>query len=87
VTEEENEQLTKPFSMEEIKTSVISIEKNMAPGPDHILIEFYQSGWDIIENDLCEMLSEFWEHKLDVGRLNYSVITLIKTLKEANKIK
>jgi hypothetical protein len=33
------------------------------------------------------MLSEFWEHKLDVGRLNYSVITLIKTLKEANKIK
>jgi hypothetical protein len=42
VTEEENELLTKPFSMEEIKTSVISMEKNTAPGPDHILIELYQ---------------------------------------------
>jgi hypothetical protein len=33
-----------------------------------------------------EMLSEFWEHKLDVGRLNYGVITLIPKLKEASKI-
>jgi hypothetical protein len=25
------------------------------------------------KKDLYEMLSEFWEHKLDLGRLNYGV--------------
>jgi hypothetical protein len=32
------------------------------------------------------MLKEFWEHKLDLGRLNYGVITLIPKTKEAAKI-
>jgi hypothetical protein len=32
------------------------------------------------------MLDEFWDHKLDIGRLNYGIITLIPKSKEAAKI-
>jgi hypothetical protein len=49
-------------------------------------VEFYQNGWEIIKHDLFEMLKEFWEHKLDSGRLNYGVITLIPKIKEDSKI-
>jgi hypothetical protein len=86
VTEEENEHLTKPFSMEELKKAVNSMERNMAPGPDHIPVEFYQSGWEIIKTDLFDLLNEFWDQKLEIGRLNYGVITLIPKIKEASRI-
>jgi hypothetical protein len=41
VTEEENEALTKPFSLEELRVSIFTMETNTPPGPDHMLIEFY----------------------------------------------
>jgi hypothetical protein len=44
VIEEVNELLTKPFSIEELKTAVNSMEKNMAPSPDHIPVEFINQG-------------------------------------------
>jgi hypothetical protein len=49
-------------------------------------VEFYQSGWELIINDLLDMLIEFGSHKLDIERLNYGVITLIPKSKEANRI-
>jgi hypothetical protein len=86
VIEEENEALTKPFSLEELRVAISTMEINTAPGPDHIHVEFYQKSWDSIKLDLFDMLTEFWGHKLDPGRLNYGIITLIPKTKEANKI-
>jgi hypothetical protein len=63
------------------------MEVNTGPGPDHIPIEFYQACWEGVKTDLCNLFSELWENKLDLGRLNYGVITLIPKLKEATMIK
>ena len=60
------------------------MEKNTAPGPDHMPVEFFQTCWEVIKEDLMEMFEEFHEHKLEIGRLNYGTITLIPKLKEAN---
>jgi hypothetical protein len=49
-------------------------------------VEFYQSGWKVIKNDLLDMVIEFGDHKLDIARLNYGVITLIQKTKEACRI-
>ncbi|CAN6249384.1 unnamed protein product [Urochloa humidicola] len=86
VNPEENEWLTRPFTEEEIKKAVFSMEKNTAPGPDHLPVEFYQACWDIVKNDFMEMILEFEQKKLDTGRLCYGNITLIPKIKEANKI-
>ena len=61
-------------------------KKNTAPGPDHIPIEFYQACWEIIKEDIMDMSLEFGNHNLDLGRLNYGIITLIPKLKEASII-
>jgi hypothetical protein len=86
ITEEENIQLTKPFTDDEIKKVIKSMKGNRAPGPDHIPVEFYQSCWEIIKVDIMDMIQEFWNHELDVDILNYGVITLIPKIKEASKI-
>jgi hypothetical protein len=62
------------------------MKKNTTPGPDHMPVEFYQSGWKVIKNDLLDMVIEFGDHKLDIARLNYGVITLIQKTKEACRI-
>ena len=86
MTKEENDSLCRPFTLDEIKKVIFSMEKNTAPGPDHIPIEFYQTCWNIIKEDIMDMFLEFGSHNLDLGRLNYEIITLIPKLKEASKI-
>jgi hypothetical protein len=63
------------------------MEKNSAPGLDHFPIEFYQHCWEIIREDLIALFADFYHMKLDIGRINYGIITLLPKIKEANTIK
>lgn len=87
VTAQENEELEKYFSESKIKDVVFSMEKNTAPRPDHFPIEFYQHCWGIIKGDLVELFADFYNRKLDIGRFNYGIITLLPKVKDANYIK
>jgi hypothetical protein len=49
ITEEENLQLTQPFTKEEIRKVIKSMKRNTAPGPDHMPVEFYQKCWEVIK--------------------------------------
>ena len=82
----DNNHLTAPFTEEEVKRAIFDMEKNTAPGPDHIPIEFYQHCWEIIKGEIMDMFVEFYDGKLDLKRLNYGTITLLQKTKEANKI-
>jgi hypothetical protein len=86
VTEEENNELTKPFSEEEINATLFKMEKNKAADPDGFPIEFYQRSWVFIKRDIMELFNDFYEGKLDIRRINYDIITLIPKTKEAIKI-
>lgn len=55
VTQVENEKLTQPFSEDEVKAVVFSMEHNKAPGPDGFPAEFYQ---------ICK--AEAWRGGVDV---------------------
>jgi hypothetical protein len=59
ITEEENIQLIKPFSEDEIRKVIKSMKRNTAPGPDHMPVEFYQSCWETIKADFMEIIQEF----------------------------
>ena len=86
-TLQENVELEKAFSESEIKETVFSMEKNTAPGPNHFPVEFYQHCWDIVKEDMVALFSNFHNLKLDIGRFNYGIITLLPKVKEANNIK
>ena len=83
---EENDKLSSPFTEDEIKFALFSMEKNKAAGSDKIPIEFYQACWDIIKGDIMELFEDFHKGKLDVYRLNYGVITLLPKVQDASRI-
>ena len=86
LSEEDNIDLTRPFSVEEVKTALFSMNTNRAPGPDNIPTEFYQHCWEVVQNDIMNIFHCFHNGSLDVQRLNYGVITLLPKVAEANKI-
>jgi hypothetical protein len=79
-------ELDKAFTMEEIKDVVSQMEKNKAPWPDDIHIEFYRVCWDIIKHDLMDVFYDFHRHKIDLSRINYEIITLLPKGNDVDKI-
>ena len=86
MTYADNEDLTRPFSLEEIKKALFDMKSNRAPGLDDIPVEFYQHCWEVVAHDLFCLFEWFYEGKLDVQRLNYGIITLLPKSADATKI-
>lgn len=87
VTPEENERLTRLFTLEELDAAVKEIRNNTTPGPYGLSSEFFKEFWLKIRMDVMEMLKSFHKGGLDLRRLNYGVIILIPKLKLPNNIK
>jgi hypothetical protein len=64
LTEEDNIDLIKPFSIEEIKNALFSMEVNKAPG--NIPVEFYHHCWEVVKNDVVNLFAAFYLGNLDV---------------------
>lgn len=75
ISQEENDWLTRPFTLEELDTAIKEMKNNTAPGPDGFSIEFFKCFWSLIRDDIKEMLDYLHEDKLDLWRLNYGVIS------------
>lgn len=86
LSEQQKDDLMRPFSMEELKEVVFEMENNKAPGPDGFPVDFYKAFWEIIKMDLKDLLDDFHRGLLEVRRLNYGVITLIPKCKDALQI-
>jgi hypothetical protein len=86
VNTQENYDLTKPFSEEEIKFALFQMDKNKAAGPDGLPVEFFQVCWPIIKSDMLDLFEDFYLGNLDIKRIKYGIITLLPKTKEASMI-
>jgi Mg/Co/Ni transporter MgtE len=59
LSEEDRQNLIKPFSLEEIKEIIDDLKHDKAAGPDGFPAELYQKFWDCIKHDLKEILDKF----------------------------
>jgi hypothetical protein len=55
----DNDVLCKPFTVEQIEYALFRMEKNKAAGPDSIPIEFFQTCWAIVKDDIVELFNDF----------------------------
>lgn len=62
------------------------MERNKAPGPNKIPIEFCQCCQDIVKRDIVDLFNDFHKGKVEISRLNYDIITLLPRIKDASKI-
>ena len=69
--------LTKPFSLEEIKQAVWDCDSFKSPGPDGISFDFIKKIWELVKDDFMQFLMDFHRNgKLTKG-VNSTFIALI----------
>jgi hypothetical protein len=70
VSIDENVELCKPFSENEIKNVLFQMETNKAADPDKIPIEFYQTCWDVVKIDIIQLFDDFHAEKVNINMIN-----------------
>jgi len=71
----DNDMLLSPFSLEEVKQTILSMKENTAPDHDGFSVSFYKQCWEFIKDDPMILINDFNLGQLDISRLNYGVIT------------
>ena len=87
VSNSENAELTLPFSLEEVTRAIMEMKANSAPGPDGLLVIFFQKFWEDIKATIMPMFQEFYTGTLVMSRINFGVITLIPKVVGATDIR
>lgn len=70
--------LLQPVTDMEIKYALISINCNKSPGPDGYGSGFYKASWDVISNDVCVAVSEFFSTGKLLKQINAMVALILK---------
>jgi hypothetical protein len=77
ISSEDDEKLMVVFIEKEVKEAIFQLKHNKAHGPDGFPIEFFQSFWETIKENLMALFKEFREGNLSLFQLNYGIITLL----------
>jgi hypothetical protein len=83
----ENLELESPFSDMEVKSAVFDSYSEGAPGPDGLPFLFYQKFWNVIKEDLMNLVRDFQIGDLDLFRINFATLTLIPKMESATEMK
>jgi hypothetical protein len=86
VSELHNSKLCKEFSEKEIRDAVFGSYAEGAPGPDGFPFLFYQQFWEFVKPEILAMFKDWHLGKLDLFRLNFSLLTLIPKEPDARTI-
>lgn len=86
ITVEENIQLHRIPTKEEIKSAMDEIEALKVPGPDGMSVIFYQFYWDTVHMDLVEMVQQFFKSGHLLRHLNHTFIVLIPKVTHPFKV-
>ncbi|XP_074288647.1 uncharacterized protein LOC141613801 [Silene latifolia] len=66
-----------PVTKEEIKGVVFSIPIDKAPGPDGYTSGFFRDSWDIVGDEVCSAIMDFFANGCLLTQINATNITLI----------
>nr|GEW14145.1 RNA-directed DNA polymerase, eukaryota, reverse transcriptase zinc-binding domain protein [Tanacetum cinerariifolium] len=86
-TTNQNEDLEREVSKEEIKKAVWDCGIDKAPGPDGFTFDFYRRYWNLIESDVVDAVKWFFQQGTILKGGNSSFITLIPKVSNANMVK
>ncbi|GJV55335.1 RNA-directed DNA polymerase, eukaryota [Tanacetum coccineum] len=84
---EQQSDLERVVSKEELKKAVWDCGTDKSPGPDGFTFGFYRHFWNIIENDVFEAVKCFFNDGVIPAGCNSSFITLIPKMPNANTVK
>ncbi|GJZ52502.1 RNA-directed DNA polymerase, eukaryota [Tanacetum coccineum] len=80
------EDLERPISYDEIKKAVWDCGKNKSPGPDGFTFEFFRKYWNIVDQDIIEVVLEFFASGTFPPGCNSAFIALIPKTHDAKNV-
>ncbi|GJV16132.1 RNA-directed DNA polymerase, eukaryota, reverse transcriptase zinc-binding domain protein [Tanacetum coccineum] len=83
---DQQEDLERVVTKEEVKRAVWDCGTDKSPGPDGFTFGFYRQFWMTIENDVFEAVSHFFTHADIPKGCNPSFIALISKIPDANMV-
>ena len=86
VTPEMNEQFTREFQREEVIQAIHTMHPTKAPGPNGVSAIFYQKYWDVIGNDITNIVLNVLNSNASVAPLNQTNIALIPKINSPAKM-
>ena len=86
VTDEHNNELLQPLTMEEVTEAMKQLPAGKAPGVDSIPAEFYQELWEDLGIDIFNFVSESISQSYITEELNISKIALLPKTEDRSKI-
>lgn len=69
--------LTAPFTEEEVKSALRSMNRNSAPGPDGFGPAFFLAAWNTVKTQIMAFLHSFHSDDVQLERINRSYMVLI----------
>ncbi|XP_074266680.1 uncharacterized protein LOC141589959 [Silene latifolia] len=79
--------LNRPVTVEEIKHIIFCIPKSKSPGPDGFNSQLYKDAWDIVGEEVCAAIANFFDTGQLVTQINSTVITLIPKVDRPTSVK
>ena len=86
ITREMNEELIKPFTVEEVIKALHQIHPTKALGPNGMSAVFFQKYWGIVGTDITNMVLNVLNHNLPMIALNKTNIVLIPKTAHPSKM-
>lgn len=77
VSNEQNADLSKPFSMNEIVTATKQLGSLKAPGPEGFPGMFYSKYWSTVQENINQTIAAFFRDEITIDSLNKTNIVLI----------
>eukprot|EP00253_Pinus_taeda_P017777 PITA_17777 len=77
ITADQNNELEKEVTVEEIEWSIFIMAQEKAPGPDGFTVAFYRTHWEIIKKDFVRMVNNFFSKSKLGNNIKSSHLALI----------
>eukprot|EP00253_Pinus_taeda_P015345 PITA_15345 len=77
ITADQNKELDKEVTIEEIEWSILSMAQDKAPGPNGFTVAFYRTHWEIIKKDFVRMVKNFFSKSKLGNNIKSSHLALI----------
>ncbi|KAJ0800754.1 putative RNA-directed DNA polymerase [Helianthus annuus] len=71
------DRMIRQVTREEVKQAMFSIGEDKAPGPDGYTSAFFKHAWDVVGNEVTNVVLQFFENGKLLNQVNHTILALI----------
>ncbi|KAK4381223.1 Transposon TX1 uncharacterized protein [Sesamum angolense] len=86
LTDDEARDITRPVTIDEVKTALFHIEEDKAPGPDGFSSGFFKGAWPVVGEEVSKAIIDFFKTGRLFKQLNATLLTLIPKVRTPHSV-